>query len=135
MEFNLDSILPVLQVVFYAVIAYTAVPLLTKGSQYIDKKQQQITANIQDEFIRNKVDASIDLIQAIVLEVAQTYVDPLKKSGNFDEEAAKEAKNMAIEKAELLLSTEGIEFLEDLYNDATEWIAVQIEAFIKEQKN
>ena len=134
MQFNLDSILPVLQVAFYAIIAYTLVPLLTKGSQYIDKKQQQITANIQDEFIRGKVDASIDLIQAIVLEVAQTYVDPLKQSGQFDAEAAKNAKMMTIEKAKMLLSVDGVAFLEDLYDDATEWIAVQIEAFIKQQK-
>ena len=131
MEFNFDLFSQLMQTVIYVLIAYAAIPLLHKGSKYIDKKQEELTANIKDAFVREKVNASIDLIQAIVLDTAQTFVDPLKALGEWDAVAAEEAKQLAIDKATQMLTTEGMEFLSNLYGDATEWIVIQIESYLK----
>ena len=123
-----------LRVVLYAFIV-TALPiLLKKVSGYVDLKQNEITSNIDNAIVKDRLNNAIDLVQAIVLEVAQTYVDPLKESNSFTNEAAVEAKAMALDKAKLLLSIEGLSFLEGLYGDANVWLGTQIEAYVKSLK-
>ena len=130
----MELIKDVLHLLLYSIVA-GAVPIFLKVlSNYVDLKQTEIISAVESEKAKEKLNNAIDLVQSIVLDVAQTYVDPLKEKGEFTEEAANEAKAMALRKAKLLLATDGIAFLASTYGDVDEWLSTQVESFIKEMK-
>lgn len=65
----------------------------------------------------------------------QTYVESLKKSGNFGAEAQLEALNKAKEIALSQLSEEVKEYITTNYGDINNWLTTQIEATINLLKN
>lgn len=130
----MNLIKELLSILLYSLVV-GAVPIALKLlSNFVDLKQREFISSVESETAKEKLNSAIDLIQAIVLDVAQTYVDPLKEKDVFTSEAALEAKSMAIDRAKLLLSTDGICFLEGLYGDVDQWISTQIEATIKSIK-
>ena len=64
----------------------------------------------------------------------QTYVDSLKKSGQFDKTAANNAKKQAIEIAEKLISDNSKIAIETVFGNFEEYINNKIEAVIKSEK-
>ena len=73
------------------------------------------------------IDRAMDIIEDIVLQVQQTYVSSLKNRGEFTPEAAKEAKEKAIEMANKLIAKELKNAIDDIYGSFDEWLDVQIE--------
>lgn len=69
-----------------------------------------------------------------MLTVNQTYVDSLKKQGKFDEEAAKTAKQMAIDKAKALITEDSKAAIETLYSDFEAYLNDAIEELVRENK-
>ena len=76
----------------------------------------------------------IDTITNCVIAVNQTYVDSLKKKGEFTVEAQKEAFQMVYKQVLANLTEEAREYLGEMYEDLDEFIKVLIEAKVRENK-
>ena len=118
----------------YAVII-VAIPILAKYiTSYLSTKKivsnEQITLSLQQLLIND----AIQIVNDIVLEISQTYVDSLKKSGSFDADAQKEAFNMAYDNAYKLISKDAKNLITEYYNDFDTWLRTQIEKSVISNK-
>lgn len=111
------------------------VPLLIRYVVvYLQVKINENSAKINNNKIEQYLFATTDVLEKVVLTVNQTYVDQLKQSNSFTEEAQEAAKNMAIEKTMNLLTEESKKAIEMLYGDLTEYLEVSIEALVRANK-
>ena len=122
-----ELLLNILSVVVTTII----IPLITflgiKLNTYLKSK-------VQNEKMQNYLDASTKAVTLAVTTTMQTYVDNLKKSGNFTAEAQQEAFKRAKEKALTLITQDAKNALEALYGDFNEWLTLQIETTVKNLK-
>ena len=93
------------------------------------------TVQLEDEQIEKYIDSAVEIVGMIVVETNQTFVDELKRTGCFTEEAAIEAKNMAVEKCKQLISENARKAIEIMYNDYEEFLNSKIEELVNANKN
>lgn len=118
----------------YAVIT-AAVPVLTAFViTYLTKAKQKVAVDTENTMIANTINEVFNLIISVVSSTSQTYVDALKKEGNFTEEAQRIAFNTTKSTILSLLSEEAKTVIETLYKDVDKWLDVQIEAAVKSNK-
>ena len=117
------------------VMIATVLPVLAKYlvnliSVSINAKKQT-TQNVNEK----KILAAIDqLVTDSVNYVSQTFVDALKKDGDFSAENQKIALELALENIKTTLSEEAKEFIMANYGDMQAWLITKVEARIKENK-
>ena len=102
--------------------------------KYIQVKSAEITKNTDNTLIDKYTGMLADTISACVLATNQTYVEALKKQGNFDAEAQKVAFNMTLDAVMSILSEDAKEYLSEAFGDLNSYIASQIEASININK-
>ena len=102
--------------------------------KYIQVKSAEITKNTDNTLIDKYTGMLADTISACVLATNQTYVEALKKQGNFDAEAQKIAFNMTLDAVMNILSKDAKEYLSEAFGDLNSYIASQIEASININK-
>lgn len=118
-----DILLNVLSVLLTAVI----LPLISiAGTQLI----KFINSKIKNNELAKQLTTATTIVTNAVRAVFQTYVDSLKKSGNFGKEAQIEALNKAKELTLAQLSEEVKEYITKNYGDINTWLTTQIEATI-----
>nr|WP_290462871.1 hypothetical protein [Acutalibacter muris] len=78
--------------------------------------------------------AVADAVSTAVTYTSQTYVDALKKSGEFTKENQEGALKVAIAKAKTLLAEEAIKYLEGAYGSLERYLEGRIEAEVRNQK-
>ena len=123
-----EVLLNILSVVVTAVI----LPLISyAGTRLIT----YLNSKIKDEKSRELLIQATDVVTNAVRAVFQTYVDSLKKSGNFGAEAQIEALNRAKDIALSQLSDEVKNYITTNYGDINNWLTTQIEATINLIKN
>ena len=108
--------------------------LTTYIVKYIQVKSAEITKNTDNTLIDKYTGMLADTISACVLATNQTYVEALKKQGNFDAEAQKNAFNMTLDAVMNILSEDAKEYLSEAFGDLNSYIASQIEASININK-
>ena len=108
--------------------------LTTYVVKYIQVKSAEITRNTDNTLIDKYTRMLADTISACVLATNQTYVETLKKQGNFDAEAQKNAFNMTLDAVMSILSEDAKEYLSEAFGDLNSYIASQIEASININK-
>lgn len=113
------GIMPVLTV-------YIVMLLKTKIKEY--------TTMMDNEQLESYVNTAVDVIGMVVIQVNQTFVNELKKKGEFTSEAAIEAKNRAIEECKKLISENSKMAIETLYNDFDAYLNSKIEELVNENK-
>lgn len=95
------------------------------------------------KFINEKITTSkenklflfaITAVGEAVKEVFQTFVESLKNTGKFTEEAQKEAKQRAIDLVKKQLLPEVIEYIKETFGNVDEWIDGRIESTIYDLK-
>lgn len=74
------------------------------------------------------VDMLNDTITECVLATKQTYVEALKKNGNFDETAQKEAFEKTKQAVMNILSADAKEYLTTVYGDLNAYVNQKIES-------
>lgn len=100
-------------------------------TKYVEEK----TKNIKDEKTRNYVRDAVKAVLTAVDSTFQTYVDSLKKSGNFtSEEAHKEAFDRAKNIALTMLTQEMREAIRITYGDLDVWLNNVIEQLVGANK-
>lgn len=101
----------------------------------IDVKIKEAKQKINYETARKYLDMLDVTVQNAVLTTTQTYVDSLKKQGDFDAEAQKEAFRLTYEAVRKQLSDEATKYMTELVGDLETYIANKIEACVKLNKN
>ena len=123
-----EVLLNILSVVVTAVI----LPLISyAGTRLIS----YLNSKIKDEKAKEFLSQATTVVTNAVRAVFQTYVDSLKKSGNFGAEAQLEALNKAKDIALSQLSEEVKDYITKNYGDINNWLTTQIEATINLIKN
>ena len=102
--------------------------------KYIQVKSAEITKNTDNTLIDKYTGMLADTISACVLATNQTYVEALKKQGNFDAEAQKNAFNMTLDAVMNILSEDAKKYLSEAFGDLNSYIVSQIEASININK-
>lgn len=116
-------------------VATCILPILTTYIVTLIKvKIKENTSNLENKQLQNYIDAATDIIGSVVIEVNQTFTDSLKKAGKFTAESAAEAKQMAIDKCNQLISEKSKEAIIVVYNDFETYLNNQIEAMVRENK-
>ena len=131
------EILQVLQNMLYVAITGFGVLLVRELLNFIGEKVDEIQANkkIKDnELLNQYIDTVQQIVYDVVLTVSQTYVDSLKDSQSFDEQAQKQAKQMAITTAKSLISYEAQEAIIKVYGNMDLYISNLIESMVKQSK-
>lgn len=123
-----------IQDVLYLIITGILPLLITYGVLFLKVKIKEQEKQLENDQLVKYIDAATDAISKAVLTVNQTYVDSLKKQGKFDEEAAKTAKQMAIDKAKALITENSKEAIETLYSDFEAYLNDAIEELVRENK-
>lgn len=89
---------------------------------------------IKDEKLERIINRVENIVSKTVILVNQTYVDALKETDMFDNEAQKAAFEMCKEKVLAMLNDESIKAIAETFGDFDEWIRTLIEAYVRENK-
>lgn len=118
-----DIVLSIISIVVTTIV----LPLIsiagTKLIKYIGEKTKDQTAT---RILTNIT----GIVERAVRTIFQTYVDSLKKSGEFDKDAQIRAYNLAKQEVMVELNQEAKEFISQNYGDINTFIRNQIEATI-----
>ncbi len=121
------------------IMTAVVLPLLVAVSgyliAYLRKKAAEVTANIENQTVRFYIEEANEIVFQAVETLFQTYVDDLKKKGQFTREAQLEAFNRAKDITLQLLSAEAREILIEIYGDLDLWIKTKIEQAVKQNKD
>jgi hypothetical protein len=114
------------------------IPLLTVLTAYfikfVNAKSAEIGTKVKNETQKKYLEMLNNTITDCVIATTQTYVDSLKKQGNFDIEAQKVAFNMTYESVMKLLTEEATEYLNSAVGDLNLYITQKIEAEVNLNK-
>lgn len=84
--------------------------------------------------MRNIVNTAGDVVTNAVAYVSQTYVDGLKKSGQFSIENQKQAFQMAYDRAVQLINDDSAAVIAAVFGNFSEWLTTAIEVAVRTQK-
>lgn len=130
MEQILEMLGSILQAVIIAVI-----PIITTYIiNFVKAKATKIKLDTEDQFLFSTIDMIEDIVERVVTYVSQTYVDGLKKDGQFNVEEQKIAFNMAYDRIVQFIDDEHKAFLESIFGNFRDWISVLIESAVNKQK-
>ncbi len=125
-----DFLTTLLQAVLVAVVPVCAA-FIGKGIKalaiYLGQRSESDVA-------KRLLDAVADAVSTAVTYTSQTYVDALKKSGEFTKENQEFALKVAIAKAKALLTEDAIKYLEGAYGSLERYLEGRIEAEVRNQK-
>lgn len=100
---------------------------VTKITSLIDSK-------IKDSKAKTILNDAVGVVERVVKETQQTYVDSLKNQNIFDKEAQTKALENAKEKIKIQLSKEAIDYINKNYSNFEEWLTTSIEAKLYDLK-
>lgn len=111
-----DLILMVLQILIFPLVAYG----LNVLKDYLQSK-------IKIEKGRDILERAYDAVSVSVGFVAQTFVDDVKGTDEWNSEKMKEAAELALTTAKNLLGKDALKILNDIVDNIDEWLMVAIE--------
>lgn len=114
-----------------AIVTLVLIPLIGVAG---DALIRFIREKVKSESLKRALSTATDIVKKSVQMVSQTYVDELKKNGDFTAEHQKEAFNKSATAATGLISNEVKQVITEVHNDFNKWLASQIEANVKDIK-
>ena len=121
----------VLTSILFMIVTACGVAIVAKLIQFANTKIDEVQKRIHNETINNLIDHAQTIITTAVTSVSQTYVSKLKEQGAFDGEAAKKAKQEAINIINELMTIKTRQALADVYGDVNAYIDHAIEDEVK----
>ena len=109
------------------VIAVTFPIIAGVASAYIKKRGNNASA-------QSYLSEVAEAVATAVSATSQTYVDRLKKSGEFDIEAQTIAKAAAIDMALSMISSAAQTYINEYYGNIKDYLANKIEETVRKQK-
>ena len=117
-------------------VATAMIPLLvTYLCKFLYTKWTEGKAKIDNDHVAMVLEQVVSMVLNCVQKTTQTFVDELKKKGEFTEEAAKEAFKMTKDTAISMLSLEAADIITDVYGDVDIYLDTLIEALVKQLKD
>ena len=101
---------------------------------FIQAKRDEIIIKSNNDLITKYSTMLAETIEACVLATNQTYVESLKKEGNFTAEAQQKAFTMTKNAVLNILSAEAKEVLTEAFGDLNTYVNKQIEASVNVNK-
>ena len=123
-------IIELLQAIATAAIPVCAAYLV----QYLHRKSEHIIAQTDNMTIKAFLAEATDAVSTAVTYTSQTFVDALKKEGQFDKDRQQEALKKSLDKAISLLSESAKNALTDIYGNLEAYLTSKIEAEVRSQK-
>lgn len=120
--------------ILYILITTTVPVLITYICKFLYAKWTEGKVKIENEKISTTLDNVVSMVLDVVTAVNQTFVDELKKKGEFTEDTAKEAFNKSKETALKMLSEDAAEIIVSVYGDIDVYLDTLIEATVKQLK-
>lgn len=120
---RMEILATVITVVFIPLATW----LITTLTEFIKTKSENAK-------LEKYLDIANDAICTAVAEVMQTYVSAIKNSGEWNEETAEKAKEMAKLKAIEIMGATTYRAMPKIVDDLQSWIYSKIEAAIFEMK-
>ena len=115
-----------------ALVTCIVLPLISflgiKWSQWLSTKIKNVKGKVL-------IERASQIVLDAVRCTFQTYVEALKKAGNFDKDAQIYAFNLAKDTALKQLGDDAKEYISENYGDLQEWLKTEIEASINKLKN
>ena len=108
---------------------------ITVWIKYLTAWLKSKTNSIEDEQLRAYIEQAIDIIASVVMATNQTYVDALKKSGEFDDKAQMIAFEAAKTQILNLLSEQLQNAIITVYGDLDSFLNAKIEELVKLNKD
>lgn len=118
-----EILIPIISTIAVALVTWTTNRLIAL-----------INTKIKNQRFAHYLTAAVAAVTDSVKAVQQEYVDGLKKSGTFDEAAAKEALTQAKVKALQSLSTETRTFITENIGDMNQWLDTTIHSVLHDVK-
>ena len=116
-------------------VIIAAVPVITTYlCNFLNTKKKEANHRISDETAKMLLNEAIDAVGVAVVSTNQTYVDALKKSGQFTPENQREAFTKAYETAVAIMTQEANDFIATAYGSLSGWLTARIEAQVKAEK-
>lgn len=97
---------------------------------FIRVKAAELKEKIKGDKEDKYIDRITEIVSACVITTNQTYVETLKKQGNFDVEAQKEAFNQTKDAVMGMLNEELQNFITEIFGDINAYLTNQIEATV-----
>lgn len=117
------------------ILITTAVPVLTAYlCKFLYTKWTEGKVKIENDKIANTLDSVVSMVLDVVEATNQTFVDELKKKGEFTEETALEAFNISKQKALDMLSEDAANVITTVYGDIDVYLDTLIEATVRQLK-
>lgn len=99
----------------------------------IDEAQQNVKI-AKYKKLNQYIDVAQDAITKAVTATSQTYVDDVKKAGNFGDAEKEQAKNKAIETARSMITEDSRKAIIEVYGDFSTYLDATVEKVVKEIK-
>jgi hypothetical protein len=113
-------------------IAALAIPVIVVFvAALIKKLTEMFSERIMNDYGDQKLREIENIIKQAVSFVAQTYVDDLKRRGEFDPKEQKAALALAEAKARSLLTKESLVFISKNYKNIDAWLKSRIEMEVR----
>lgn len=124
----------VLNEILKAVLA-AAIPILSAYLlNLIQSKSKEAQAGTNSAIAKDLISGAEKIVTDAVTATNQTFVDSLKESGKFDEEAAKEAFEKSRDAILKILPQTTKDAFVVLYGDVDAWLTAKIESTVKAVK-
>ncbi|MDR2047439.1 MAG: hypothetical protein LBP79_06070 [Clostridiales bacterium] len=114
-----------------AVVTAVVLPLIALGGKAL---LNYINTKIKDEKLKTALTQAVELAEKSVDMIAQTYVDELKKKGEFDANTQTAALNYALENAKNLIAPEAATLIAANVGNLDDYLKTIIESYIKTNK-
>ena len=124
----------ILKEVIYSVITIMITILSGCITRIITIKMSDMTTKMKDSRKIEFLNWVNNVIVQCVDTTTQTYIDTLKKKGNFTTDAQKEAFKMTMNNISTILSEQDMVTLGGYVGDTSAWITTSIESYIKNKK-
>ncbi|MCM1221522.1 MAG: hypothetical protein NC548_44295 [Lachnospiraceae bacterium] len=117
------------------IIEVIAAILAALGSWVLVKVKTLINTKIKNAKIREILDGAADVVSSVVKATYQTYVEAIKHTDEWTDDAKAHALQMATDAAKSKLSEEIKTYISENFGDVDLWLKDQIEAKLYDLKN
>lgn len=117
--------------IIQSVLTTVLIPLLGWG---VSTLVNFLNSKINNAKIEKYITFAGQVVESVVKETSQTYVNSLKESGKFDKEAQELAFKKSYDTALKLLTKDTLEAIKLVYGDVSTWLTSKIESTVLENK-
>lgn len=101
---------------------------------FLSAKRDELNSKTDSKIAQKYTNMVCQTVIDCVIATNQTYVESLKKSGNFDEAAQKEAFNRTMNAVITILSDDAKEYITEATGDLNTYLTQLIEAEVNKHK-